>query len=157
MNGETVSEIKKIRSQLRRAYDGLAWHGPSLKELLSDVTAEQAARRPIESAHSIWELALHITAWERIVRLRLTSETAVEPSEEENFPVVRDTSEEAWRETLARLEESNRALRDAITQMDESRLDEIVSGTEYSVYFMLHGVIQHDLYHAGQIALLKKA
>lgn len=152
-----MSEIKRIKSQLRRAYEGQAWHGPSLKELLSDVTAEQAARRPVESAHSIWELVLHINAWERIVRLRLTNPPAVEPSEEENFPPVQETSEAAWAETLTRLEEGNRALRDAITELDQSRLAEIVPGTEYSVYFMLHGVIQHDLYHAGQIALLKKA
>lgn len=128
-----------------------------MKELLSDVSAEQAARRPIESAHSIWELVLHISAWERIVRERLTSETAVEPTDEENFPPVRDASEEAWKETLMRLEEGNRALRDRIAQLDEAQLDDIVPGAPYSVYFMLHGVIQHDLYHAGQIALLKKA
>lgn len=152
-----MSEIKRIKSQLRRAYEGEAWHGPSLKELLSDVTAEQAARRPLESTHSIWELVLHINAWERIVRLRLTSEEAVSASDEENFPPVRDTSEEAWKETLVRLGEGNRALRDSIGQLDESQLDNIVAGTEYSIYFMLHGVIQHDLYHAGQIALLKKA
>jgi len=152
-----MSEIKRIKSQLRRAYEGEAWHGPSLKELLSDVTAERAARRPLESAHSIWELVLHISAWERIVRLRLMSETAIEPTDEENFPPVRDTGEEAWKETLMQLEAGNHALRDTIAQLDESRLDDIVPGAPYSVYFMLHGVIQHDLYHAGQIALLKKA
>jgi uncharacterized damage-inducible protein DinB len=152
-----MSEIRRIKSQLRRAYEGPAWHGPSLKELLSDVTAEKAARRPLGLAHSIWELVNHIGAWERIVRLRITSPPAVEPSDEENFPPVNDTSEAAWAETLVRLEEGNRALRDTIAELDEARLADMVPGTEYNVYFMLHGVIQHDLYHAGQIALLKKA
>lgn len=152
-----MSEVKRIRSELKHAFDGPAWHGPSVRELLNDVTAEQAARRTAPGAHSIWEIALHIATWERVVRQRLEGEPITTTPGEEDWPAVSDTGEEAWRKTIAEMEEGNRALRDAIAGLDESRLDEIVPDTSYSVYFMLHGVIQHDLYHAGQIALLKKA
>jgi uncharacterized damage-inducible protein DinB len=135
----------------------VAWHGPSLQELLSDVSATQAASRPLPGAHSIWELVLHIAAWEGVVLRRLEGE--VIPSNvtaEEDWPPVGDTSEAAWQGALASLAGGNKRLRDALRKLDDADLDRVVAGQQYTVYFMLHGAIQHDLYHAGQIALLKK-
>ena len=152
-----MSEIKRIKSQLRRAFEGEAWHGPSVLELLKDVTAEQAAAHPVAGAHSIWELALHIATWERYARRRIAEATALEPTDEENFPTVRDTSEQAWRATVEEITRNHAELLETVAALDDEKLFEIVPGKPYSVYFMLHGVIQHDLYHAGQIALLKKA
>jgi uncharacterized damage-inducible protein DinB len=152
-----MSEIKRIKSQLRRAFEGEAWHGPSVMELLKDVTAEQAAAHPIEGAHSIWELALHIATWERFVQRRITEATALDPTDEENFPIVQNTSADAWRATVEQIKLAHGELLETVAGLEESILSEIVPGKPYSVYFMLHGVIQHDLYHAGQIALLKKA
>lgn len=151
-----MSETKRIGDQLRRAYEGQAWHGPSVKELLSDVTAEQAAARPIAGSHSIWEIVLHISAWEEGVARRLSGERA-ELSTEEDWPTVSDTSEAAWRKTLAALEANHLRLREALKSLDDARLDEPIVEGMSSVYGTLHGVIQHSLYHAGQIALLKKA
>jgi len=151
-----MSETHRINSQLKRAYQGEAWHGPSLRELLDGVSAAQAAAKPIANAHSVWELVNHVIAWEQIVRRRLEGEMLAEIPNEMNFPPVSDTSEEAWQMTLRALETSNQALRDSIKRIDDAKLEEIVPGTGYSNYFMLHGTIQHDLYHAGQIALLKK-
>ncbi len=152
-----MSETHRINSQLKRAQQGEAWHGPSLRELLDGVTAAQAAARPIANAHSIWELVLHIIAWERIARRRLEGDALAEIPDEMNFPPVTDASDEAWQATLRSLGECNQELRDAIKRMDDSQLEAIVPKTQYSNYVLLHGVIQHDLYHAGQIALLKKA
>ena len=152
-----MSEIKRIKSLLRRAFEGEAWHGPSVMELLKDVTAKQAAAHPVAGAHSIWELALHIATWERFVRRRIAEAAALDPTDEENFPTVQDTSEEAWRTAVEDIKRSHAELLETVAGLDEARLPEIVPGKPYSVYFMLHGVIQHDLYHAGQIALLKKA
>lgn len=152
-----MSEIKRIKSQLRRAFEGEAWHGPSVMELLKDVSAQQAAAHPVAGAHSIWELALHIATWERYARRRIVEATALDPTDEENFPAVVDTSDEAWRATLEANKRNHAELLETVAALDEERLSEIVSGKPYSIYFMLHGVIQHDLYHAGQIALLKKA
>jgi uncharacterized damage-inducible protein DinB len=151
-----MSELKRLNDQLKRAFQGKAWHGPSVSEVLEGVTPEQAAAHPIAGGHSIWELVLHIQTWERVGRRRIEESTPIDVSDEEDWPAVADTSFAAWTNTLAELRRNHEALRAAIRELDESRLDEIVPGTTYSVYFLLHGVIQHDLYHAGQIALLKK-
>jgi uncharacterized damage-inducible protein DinB len=152
-----MTETHRINSQLKRAQEGQAWHGPSLRELLAGVTAEQAAARPIPNAHSIWELVNHIIVWEQIARRRLEGEGEMPIPDEMNFPPVTDASEAAWQATLQSLEASHRSLRDGIKKIDDAYLEETAPGTLYSNYVLLHGVIQHDLYHAGQIALLKKA
>ena len=152
-----MTETHRINSQLKRAFQGPAWHGPSLRELLDGVTAQQAAARPIPNAHGIWELVNHIIAWEQIAKERLEGNAPADIADEVNFPPVTDTGEAAWQATLLALGASNQALRDSIKRIDDARLEEQVAGANYPVYALLHGVIQHDLYHAGQIALLKKA
>ena len=152
-----MSEKKRLNDQLKRAFEGTAWHGPSVSEVLAGVNAQQAAAHPVAGAHSIWELALHIQTWERVGRRRIQEFVSIDVSDEEDWPAVDDTSEAAWARTLEELRSNHQALRAAIRELDEARLEEIVPGTTYSVYFLLQGVIQHDLYHAGQIALLKKA
>jgi len=154
-----MSEASRIADQLRRAFDGDAWHGDSLFEILKGVTAARAAARPIAGAHSIWELVLHIAAWDGAVLRRLGGD-AVELSDAENFPPVMDLSEAAWRAALAKVRRIHEELVAAVAALPDSRLDEMVPGKEgahYTFYYMLHGVVQHELYHAGQIALLKKA
>lgn len=152
-----MTETHRINSQLKRAQEGQAWHGPSLQELLDGVTAEQATARPIPNAHSIWELVNHISAWEQIARRRLEGESEIEIPDDINFPPVTDASEAAWQATLQSFESSHRSLRESIKKIDDARLEDIAPGASYSIYVLLHGVIQHNLYHAGQIALLKKA
>jgi uncharacterized damage-inducible protein DinB len=151
-----MREIERIQDQLRRAFEGPAWHGPSVKELLSDVTAEKAAARGVAGAHSIWEIVLHIGAWQEAARRRLAGERA-ELSTEEDWPLVSETSETAWRETLEALERDHLRLREALDGMDEARLTQPIVEGMSSVYVTLQGIVQHDLYHAGQIAVLKKA
>ncbi len=150
-----MKEVERILAQLEINFRGDAWHGPSLMRLLADVTAEQAAARPIQNAHSIWELVLHIKVWKDTPRRRLAGE-AFEPTPEEDWPEVTATSEAAWENTLKELEASHEKLAEAVSKLDDSGLDKPAAGENYSNYFMIHGVIQHDLYHAGQIALLKK-
>jgi uncharacterized damage-inducible protein DinB len=151
-----MSEIARIQDQLKRSHRGKAWHGPALDEVLKDVSADKAAAKPIPNAHSIWELVLHVIAWERFVARRLAGEAIVEVPENENFPTPR-SGEQDWQQTKTDLEAAHQQLREAIGRLTDANLDDIVSGLKYSVYFMLHGVIQHNLYHAGQIAILKKA
>ena len=151
-----MDEIKSIDEQLRRAYEGNAWHGPSLRELLADVTAEQALARPIAGAHNIWEIVRHIAAWHDGVRRRLEGER-VELSAVEDWPPVASTPEAAWQDALALLERTYMELRRTMSRLTDASLQEMVTGKDYTVDVLLHGLIQHDLYHAGQIALLKKA
>ena len=153
-----MSESARIADQLRRAFAGEAWHGDSLFEILEGVTAAQASARPIKNAHTIWELVLHIAAWDNAVLRRLGG-VAVELSDTENFPPLTDASETAWRKALADVRHVHEQLVEAVSVLPDSRLDEKVPGKEgahYTFYYMLHGIVQHELYHAGQIALLKK-
>jgi uncharacterized damage-inducible protein DinB len=151
-----MSEIARIEDQLKRAFEGEAWHGPSIRELLTNVTAEMAATKPLTGAHSIWEIVHHVTAWQEGVRRRLEGHV-VELSPEEDWPPVGDTSLAAWGHSLEALNHGHERLRSALARLSDSQLEDGVPGKDYSVYFMLHGIIQHTLYHAGQIAILKRA
>lgn len=150
------SEPALIAEQLRRAFDGEAWHGPALLELLQDVDAATAAAKPLPDAHSIWELVLHIAVWDAAAVRRLNGEKT-QPTGTANFPIVPKPSESAWRKAVADAKRAHDALVKMVATLPEHRLRERVPGKKYDFYFMLHGVAQHELYHAGQIALLKKA
>ena len=153
-----MTEIDRILDQLKRAYEANAWHGPSIKELLNGITAEQAHARPLTNAHSIWELVHHIAVWEDVGRRRLEGDPAEVPiSSPKDWPPTEDASDAAWEKAKAALERGHQALVEAISRVAESRLDEPILEGKSTVYVTLHGVIQHDLYHAGQIAILKKA
>ena len=151
-----MSEIRRIHDQLRRAYEGEAWHGPSVKEILAGVTAAQAEQRGIPDAHTIWELVLHVERWARAVRESMDGAPMPHPPFPDDWPAVGETTEAAWAGALAQLERTHRDLLDALKKFPEERLAEQVPGRNYGFYFLLHGLAQHDLYHAGQIALLKK-
>ena len=133
------------------------WHGPALADLVGDVSATDAAEHPVAGAHSIWELVLHVTAWTEIVRQRLVSPTAVEPSEEQDWPAVADNSAEGWRAAVERMKDAHRELAADVSALDDSRLIGRVPGREHTVLAMVHGIVEHDAYHGGQIAVLKKA
>jgi len=150
------SETARIADQLRRAFNGRAWHGASLLELIKDVDAATAASKPLPDAHSIWELVLHITAWDEAVRRRLSG-TKVKLTALQNFPRVPEPTKATWREAVDNLKRTHDALVGTVAALPDSRLCERTPGKGHDVYFMLHGVIQHELYHAGQIAILKKA
>ena len=154
-----MSETARLADQIRRAFEGDAWHGDSIKELLTGVTAETAAAKPIKDAHSIWELARHIAAWDDAV-LRRIGGAAVELTRQQDFPPVKDTSPAAWRRALSYLDQTHSQLIKAVAAFPDSRLNDQAPGkTEdyYDFYYMFSGIVQHELYHAGQIALLKKA
>jgi uncharacterized damage-inducible protein DinB len=155
-----MTEIERICDQFRRAFDGNAWHGPSVLPLLEGISAAQAASHPIPSAHSIWQLVNHIAAWERACLRRLNGDPA-QLTDEEDWPAISDTREAAWEKTKNDLIATHEELVRTIAGLDEARLDQpIVNDPSIpfsTVYVTLHGGVQHDLYHAGQIAVLKKA
>jgi uncharacterized damage-inducible protein DinB len=153
-----MTESVRLADQIRRAFEGNAWHGDSVLELLAGVNAKTATARPITDAHSIWELLLHIAAWDDAVRRRTAGE-AVTLSDEQNFPPVRDVSEAAWRQAIESVKQTHNDLIKAVAAFPDSRLQDPVPGkTEkyYNFFYMFSGIVQHELYHAGQIALLKK-
>lgn len=149
------SEGARIADQLRRAFDGSAWHGPALLELLSDVDAATAAAKPVPEAHSIWELVLHIAVWDD-AGLRRLSGKKWQPTGLANFPRVTKPTEAAWRKAVTATKRTHDRLVRTVAALPDSRLRERCPGKRYDFYHLLHGIAQHELYHAGQIAILKK-
>jgi uncharacterized damage-inducible protein DinB len=148
-----ATQVGRIVEQLRQVQEGGAWHGPSVREALEGVTAAQAASRPLDGAHSIWEIVHHVRGVADAVRAQVVGEAA---PDEADWPAVTDMGEKAWRAALDRLASTQRALRDAAAKLPETKLHEAVPGQEHSFWYVLLGVMHHDLYHAGQISLLKK-
>jgi len=153
--GETMLDMEIIADQISRAFWGASWHGPSVREVLAGVSAEDAAAHPIPGAHSIWEILLHLTSGYNLVLRRVRGERA-QLSPEEEWPSVADSSAEAWRESQHILEQLNQQLQSAVRAFPAERLS-LEMGSEYPAYIQFCGAPQHDLYHAGQIVLLKKA
>ncbi len=151
-----MTEIDRLLDQLDRSWSGDAWHGPPLTEVLGGLTATVAAARPVAGAHTIWELALHMKTWQEVAARRLRGEQLV-PSGQENFPRPPEPTEAAWGDTVRGLETARDELRKATAVLSLDVLDTPTPGTHWSSYNLLHGVIQHDLYHAGQIVLLARA
>jgi uncharacterized damage-inducible protein DinB len=128
-----------------------------LDEILKGVSTQAALARPIEGAHSIWEILLHIGVWEAVVRRRLSAEVVAGMTPEQDWPAVNETSESAWQRDREELRRGFEQLQQVVARLTDRQLAEPVPGMEYNVYSMLHGAVQHALYHAGQIAVLKKA
>lgn len=127
------------------------------------MTARQATARPVTGAHSVWEIVLHTSAWLGAVRERLAGHYIREPAEGD-WQVVTDTSDAAWAATLAALERNHTELLRVVAGFTDDKLDSLlgterdrVTGAGVSVYVTLHGTAQHSLYHAAQIAILKKS
>ena len=158
-----MNEIDRLVDQLQREHEGDPWHGSPLREILKGITAAQAAAKPVPNAQSVWELVLHMTGWKNETRRRLSGAPAGEP-ESGDWPAIGAATPERWQDALDRLETAHRDLVAAVKNLPESRLFEPTNdprnrplGTGVSYYELLHGIVQHDVYHAGQIALLRKA
>ncbi len=151
------AELSRLEEQLEKALEGEAWHGPSVLEALEGISAEQAAAHPIAGAHSIWELVLHLCGTYGLVLRRLGGDGR-QLTAEEDWPAVPMPSAENWRAALGVLQQLNEDLRQAVRSFPGERLDlPLVPEAPYTAYTQFIGVTQHNLYHAGQIVLLKKA
>jgi uncharacterized damage-inducible protein DinB len=156
-----MGEAKRIAALYRSVYEGdkngEAWHGLALKPLLRTVTAEQAARVPETRAHSILQLVLHIAYWEEVVLRRLNGDVVDAPlNTPDDWPSNRKLTNAEWQAALTRLEKSHLALRQAIESVTDDKLKQMVPKRDHDNYTLLNGIIQHCVYHSGQIALVKK-
>jgi len=150
-----MSEVYRILDQYDRAMNGDAWHGDTVWKILEDITPEEAAMYARANAHNIWELVSHMTFWETEVYRRLKHLPARSPAKL-NFPATPEVTAENWNKTLRDFRQSNDDFRSAVAELDDAKLDHALPGRDKSEYVEVHGVIQHNLYHAGQIALLRK-
>ena len=151
-----MREVERIADQHARAFAGPAWHGPAVFEVLQGVSARRAAAQPVAGTHTIWEIVLHVATWEQVVARRLGGQP-FSPTPAQDWPPVRDFSAAAWKRALRLLERRHREARRAIAALPEAALEQRAAGESYSAYVLAHGAVQHGIYHAGQIALLKKA
>ncbi|MBM4160427.1 MAG: DinB family protein [Ignavibacteria bacterium] len=151
-------EMTLLLSILDEAYQKQAWHGPNLRGSIRGLSAKQAAWRPSPRRHNIWEIVLHCAYWKYAVRRRIFGEKRGSfPVKGSNWfvrPVTK--TEKAWREEIRLLESCHRSMRDAIAQLNPSDLKRIPRGSEVSNARIVFGIAAHDLYHAGQIQLLKR-
>lgn len=150
-----MSEKKRTLEQLDRAYRGPAWHGPSLAESVAGVPAAVAAKRPLKGAHTIWELVNHVASWNEIVAERIAGGTP-QVTPERNFPPVPRPTPAAWKAAQRRLARSATKFRKAVAAFPEAKLGRRRPRTNSSWNVLIHGQIQHQLYHAGQITILRR-
>ena len=155
-----MREIDRVADLLMQTYagdpTGAAWFGPALRPLLGGLSPAAAARRPLRRRHTIWELVLHVTANLDFVLARLDGRE-LELSPEADWPPTPEPTAAAWSEALAALDARYEALLARVRALGDEQLADPVVGRPYPVYAMLHGIIQHNVYHAGQVALLREA
>ncbi|MEO8502978.1 MAG: DinB family protein [Acidobacteriota bacterium] len=145
---------------LKSGGDGPAWHGPAFAPLLEGLTAQQAAAHPIAGGHSIWEVVLHVAAWRGEVARRLVSAEAAEPPDGD-WPEVSVVSASAWSAAKEHLSATLTATARVLEAMSEKNLQtrvrgESSAGADVSLETTVLGLLQHDAYHGGQIALLRR-
>ena len=150
-----MTEINRTLKHYDSVLNGEPWHGDAIWQILNSISAGSAAARPPFEGHTIWEIVMHMTFWECVATKRLRGERAG-LVEELNFPGMPAPTEENWQRTLEEFRSANRAFRDAFAQLDAARLDELTAAGKRSYFDEAHGVMEHDIYHAGQIALLSK-
>jgi uncharacterized damage-inducible protein DinB len=151
-----MSEVRRISQLLKHGYDGQPWYGTAFCKLLADVTAEQAAVRPVPNAHSIWQEVLHAIAWRKFTLRLLRGDSVSGLADDENWPEPSACDAAAWKATLDELAQTQTELQAALAGLPDERLTEKAADKPFTLYVLLHGIIHHDAYHAGQIALLRK-
>lgn len=153
-----VSSLDIFRQNYHLTQVGPAWYGPALEALLGDLSAEEAAQKPLRGQHSIWELVLHLRAWRSFVAERLQAHHGFDIPLDSvaDWPAVPHPSAAAWTDAQAGLRREGARLQALLADATTDLLVEDVFGKSYPYHTMLMGLAQHDAYHAGQIALLKR-
>ena len=149
------SKTKLLIASLKSIYDGPAWHGPAIKEVLAKIEVA-AMLKSTEKSHNIVELVNHMTAWRNYAIKKLEGEDSYEVSDAENFSSISSKDPDIWQKAISDLEFSQNRLLDLLSEVEDEKLKEIVAGREYSYYFLIEGLINHDVYHLGQIVLLNQ-
>jgi hypothetical protein len=152
-------EVRQLLFLIDTAYDRVSWHGTNLRGSLRGLTPKQAAWRPSPRRHNIWELVVHAAYWKYVAWRRLTSAARGSFAQEGSnwFERPPDTSTKAWQADLRVLADAHRTLRAAVADLDSRTLDRPIGGKSRTTRrALVTGVAAHDLYHAGQIQLLKR-
>lgn len=153
-----MKETARVADQIHRTVHGPSWHGPAVLEVLEGLTPKQAAARPIAGWKSIWELVLHQVVWQDAVRAHLAGRwPKIRLGGPRDWPPAPRPTAHAWTAAVAKLKRSNAALVKAARAFPEARLERPLKEGASSAYTQLHGAAQHNLWHAGEMAALKRA
>ncbi len=150
-----MSESKRISNLYQSIYNGNPWLEVTLSHTLENVTAEQAYRKINPNLNTIWEIVNHLIQWRRNILQRMQGETIVTPDHNYFVPVL-DPSEAAWAQSLQTLAKSQEAWNAFFEDFNDEDLAKIYANNGHTYYEHIHGIIQHDVYHLGQIVILKK-
>ncbi len=148
-------DLGQLLALVDEAFEGRAWHGPTLWGAIRGVEAGRAAWRPAPTRHNIWEVVVHAAYWKHVVRRRLTGHRG------DRFPFrgddwfERPSGPRTWKQDVRLLADEHRKLRRAIVTFDPLLLERLVHGKRHTAEFTIRGIAAHDLYHAGQVRLLE--
>ena len=151
-------QLDELLFLIEQSYNKKDWHGTNLRGSIRGLSAREAAWRPGTSRHNIWEIMVHCAYWKYVVRRRILGEKRGSfPLKGSNwFQRSADLSEQAWREDIKLLESCHRSLLDAVSQLNPGELSSSPAGSKVSNLAIIVGIASHDVYHAGQIQLLKR-
>lgn len=147
--------VQRIAEMLNTAFHGGAWHGPSVMEATKGLSPKEASYK-FPSLHTIAELVYHMTSWRLFAVNRMQGDESYTIDDKKNFGNTPKVDAFELETLLMELSLSQDELMKELKKKEDAFLDEIVPGSEYSFYTLIHGIIQHDIYHTGQIMLLKK-
>ena len=154
------AEIAILLELIDQAFDHRAWHGTNLKGSIKGIDANAAAWRPAPHRHNIWEIAVHAAYWKYAVWRRLRGEKRGSfPLQGSNWftrPAGPASNENAWKTETRLLTAMHQALRACVAELSPRDLHRTIKGSKFSNLAMIAGIASHDLYHAGQIQLLKR-
>jgi uncharacterized damage-inducible protein DinB len=150
-----MKETQQIAKLFEDLYDGDPWIDVTILGVLKNVSPQQAAKKIAPGRNSIWQIVNHIISWRENVLVRVQGNVITTPNNN-YFSEIEEISETAWQQSLERLQNSQQQWITFLKHFNESGLDTIYPGNKMSYYEHIHGIIQHDAYHLGQIVLLTK-
>lgn len=159
MGSVAMNEIKHTAVALKMVTEGPGWHGPSVQQILKDVTAQEALARPATGGACIWEIVLHMRRWQQEALHGLEGgRVRMDLTREEDWPAIEDRSEGAWEVLKSGVEHAHRELRERVKRLTPAELDNRVDADrEYPLYALVHGIVAHEAYHGGQLGLIKSS
>ena len=150
-----MEETKRISKLFSDLYDGDAWIDVTIVGTLKNVNSGQAFSRPIANLNTIWEIINHLISWRETVLKRMNGEIVEEPKNN-FFEQIKNNSQEAWSAILKRFEESQQKWLEFLSKFNDQDIGKFYVQSKYTYYDLIHGILQHDAYHLGQVVLLKK-
>lgn len=152
-------EIKRLIRTMKKNFEGSPWYGPSFRDVMEDISVRKAFSRPVENAHCMAEILCHMISWRELLNKRLQGDDSFSVTQKESFNWKRfdPDPEKAWQVLQQAITTNQEQIIASLEKSEDTLLDQKVAKRKYTYRTLITGLIEHDVYHLGQIALLKKA